>query len=109
LPGADSFAIPFSPPVSVPFFYGDREIGTVQFAKSTAVAVIRPFNNRLACFVLVINSLGTEGDTYAAGLAPVTKDNLIKEVNGLFINRKLGFPVVVCYLWGSFIPVWCAA
>jgi len=81
----------------------------VQFAESAAVAVIRLFNNRFASFVFAINSLGTEGDTYAAGLAPVTEDNLIKEVNGLFINRKLGFPVVVGYLRGGFVFVWFAA
>jgi hypothetical protein len=104
-----SFAIPFAPPVSVPFFYGDREIGTVQFAESATVAVVWFFNDRFTGLVLAINSLGTEGDTYAAGLAPVAKNDLIKEVNGFVVERKFGLPVVVGYLRGGFIFVWFAA
>ena len=81
----------------------------MQFAESATVAVVRSFNDRLAGLVLVINTLGTEGDTYAAGLAPVAEDNLIKEANGFFIKRKFVFPVVVSYLRGGFVFVWFAA
>ena len=75
--------------------YGYGKVWAVKFAEPAAVTGVGILDYRNACFTLLKNLGRTESYADGAGLAPVFKNLLNKELFALFFKILFYFPIVV--------------